>query len=156
MKERQHKTILRICNLFSINKTYFKDYSNKCSHLREAMISRRLSKLMKFIVNNLMPNLESSHVPLWRAPKLLEVHLPQFGNSSSTCNMLFSVEEKNMQKIQGPHFRLLHFVLSNNSSQNCDSCRKYWIVWDFFLFKSCMLSWCCTFVLFPEGAEWMV
>lgn len=58
------------------------------------MISRSLSKLMRFIVNNLMPILESPRVPPWRAPKLLEVHLPQFGNSSSTCNVLFRVEKK--------------------------------------------------------------
>lgn len=122
MKKRKYKVILRTCNfLFSSNETYFKDYSNKCSHLREAMISRRLSKLMRFIVNNLMLNLESPHVPLWRAPKLLEVHLPQFGNSSSTCNVLFSVKrKKNMHKIQGPHLRFLlaHFVLPTNPSQN--------------------------------------
>lgn len=72
------------------------------------MISRRLSKLMRFIVNNLMPNLESPLVPLWRAPKLLEVHLPQFGNSGR-YNMLFSVAGvKNSQKIQGPNLRFLH------------------------------------------------
>lgn len=106
MKKRKHKVILRTCNLFSTNETYFKDYSNKCSYLSEAMISRRLSKLMRFIVNNLMLNLESPHVPLWRAPKLLEVHLPQFGNSSSTCNMLFSVERKKHAKDPGATFQI--------------------------------------------------
>lgn len=49
-------------------------------------------KLTRFIVNNFMPNLESPLVPLCRAPNLLEVHLPQFGNIATTYNVLFSVE----------------------------------------------------------------
>lgn len=89
LRKEKHKTVLRIFN-FSINETHSEDSSNKCSHLKEAMISRRLSKLMRFIVNNLMPNLESPRVPLSRAQKLLEVHLPQFGNSGTTYNILFS------------------------------------------------------------------
>lgn len=65
-------------------------------------------KLTRFIVNNLMPNLESPLVPLRRAPNLLEVHLPQFGNIGTTFIVLFSVERKKTQKIQGPNFRVLH------------------------------------------------
>lgn len=100
--------------LLCITDTSFKDYK-KCSHLWEAMISRRPSKLMRFIVNNLLLNLESPLVRLWRAPKLLEVHLPQFGNSD-TYNMLFSV---------GPSFQIIahkYFALPNNSSQSGNSC----------------------------------
>lgn len=36
-------------------------------------------KLTRFFVNNFMPNLDSPLAPLCRAPDLLEVHLPQFG-----------------------------------------------------------------------------
>lgn len=101
--------VLKMFNLFCIKETYS---CNKRSHLMEAIISRRLSKLMSFIVNNLMPNLESPLVPLWRAPKLLEVHLPHFGNSGTPYNMLFSVERKKNSKDPGGSFQIrTHFVL---------------------------------------------
>lgn len=111
------KIVLGIFNLFS-NKAYFKDSSNKYSHLREAMISRRLSKLMRFIVNNLMLNLESPHVPLWRAPKLLEVHLPQFGNSGTTYNMLFSAEgKKTLKRSRGLISDSCTYILCSKTTQ---------------------------------------
>lgn len=80
-------------------------------------------KLMRLIVNNLMPNLASPLVPLFGAPNLLEVHLPQFGNIGTTYNVLFSGEgEKNLQKIQGPNFRLLHTSPKTTQTKNGDSC----------------------------------
>lgn len=58
-------------------------------------------KLTRFIVNNFMPNLESPLVPLCRAPNLLEVHLPQFGNIATTYNVLFSVGGGGVSKDPG-------------------------------------------------------
>lgn len=76
---------------------------------------------MRFIVNNLMPNLESSHVSLLR---ILEVHLPQFGNSGTISNILFILEENKIQGLQ-LRFSKRTFCASkkqkNSSGQSCDS-----------------------------------
>lgn len=83
LKDLRENTIVPKCSTYVVLMKHFRDSSNGCSHLMEAMISTRLSKLIRFIVNNVMPNLESPLLPLWRAPKLLEVHLPQIGNSGA-------------------------------------------------------------------------
>lgn len=73
-----------------VNGTYYKSAGTSAHRF---MGGNDKQKLTRFIINNFMLNLDSPLVPpLCRAPNLLEVNLPQFGNIGNTYNVLLSVE----------------------------------------------------------------
>lgn len=71
-----------------------------------------------------MPNLDSPLAPLCRAPDLLEVHLPQFGEYCyhRQCALQSNGEKK--KNLKEPNFRFLHTSSKQPKLKNGDDSHR--------------------------------